>query len=327
MGYKIFVTPRSFGKINPKPYEMLEAEGYKIIKNPYDRVLTEEEMIHEIKDIDGIIVGIDPLNSRVLKHAKKLKVISKYGVGTDNIDLDYANKAGIIVTRTVGANSEAVADYAIALMLGVARRIVFVDKKCRNLNWNSEVSLDVWGKTLGIIGLGKIGKGVAKRALGFNMKIFVYDSYIDEEFAIHNNLEYAPLDKLLKESDFISLHAPLTADTMNMISFEQFEMMKKTAVILNTARGGIINEDALLKALNEKRIWGAGIDVFEEEPPKRREFFELDNLIIGSHCASSTFDAINNMGVMAVQSIILNMPNTKNSRPQMTAKGEYALNG
>jgi D-3-phosphoglycerate dehydrogenase len=304
MGYKVLVTPRSFGKTNPTPIEVLKEKGYEVIMNPYGRIMTEEEMISEIEDVDGIIIGVDPLNRNVLKHAKKLKAISKYGVGTDNIDMEYTKNAGIPVTRTVGANSDAVADYAMALLLGVARKVVLIDKECRKLNWNKITTVEMWGKTLGLIGLGSIGKGVAKRASGFNMKILAYDLYQDEEYAKANNIEYVSLEKLLKESDFISLHLPLTKDTKNLISYKEFEMMKDKAVIVNTARGGIIDEEALLWALKENKIWGAGIDVFEEEPPKNQELLKLDNIIIGSHCAASTYEAIDNMGMMAAQNLI-----------------------
>jgi D-3-phosphoglycerate dehydrogenase len=304
MGYRILVTPRSFGKNNPRPIEMLKEKGYDVIMNPYGRIMTQEEMINEIKDVDGIIIGVDPLNREVLKYATKLKAISKYGVGTDNIDTELAKEKGIPVTKTVGANSDAVADYAMTLMLAVARKAVLIDKQCRKLNWSKITTIEMWCKTLGLIGLGSIGKGVAKRASGFNMKVLAYDLYQDEEYARTNNIEYVSLEKLLKESDFISLHLPLTQETENLISYQEFEMMKDKAVIVNTARGGIIDEEALLWALKENRIWGAGIDVFEQEPPSNHELLELDNIIIGSHCAASTYEAIDNMGIMAAQNLI-----------------------
>ncbi len=304
MNIKVLVTPRSFGSSSPKPIEMLRDKGMEVVLNPYGRIMKEQEMTELIKDVDGIIIGVDPLNKEVLSSASRLKVISKYGVGTDNIDMEYAKKRGIPVTITAGANSDAVADYAFALMLGVARRVVPIDRECRKLNWKKITTLGVWGKTLGLIGMGNIGKGVAKRAAGFNMRILAYDVYRDEDFAKAYDVEYVTLEQLLKASDFISLHLPLTDDTRNLISYKEFEQMKDRAVLVNTARGGIINEEALLWALKENKIWGAGIDVFEKEPPDNQEFFELDNLIIGSHCAASTYDAVDNMGIMAAQNLI-----------------------
>ena len=311
MSYKVLATPRSFGKNNPKPIEMLKEKGYEVIINPYGRIMTEEEMIEQINDIDGIVIGVDPLNINVLKHAKKLKVISKYGVGIDNIDIAYAKGAEIPVTRTVGANANAVADYAMALLLAVGRKVALIDKECRKLNWNKITTVEMWGKTLGLVGLGSIGKGVAKRALGFNMKVQAYDLFQDEEYAKENNIEYVSLETLLKESHFISLHLPLTKATKNLISYKEFEMMKDKAVIINTARGGIIDEEALFWALKENKIWGAGIDVFEEEPPKNKELLNLDNIVIGSHCAASTYEATDNMGIMAAQNLIECLENNK----------------
>ena len=302
--YKVLITPRSFGKSSSKPLDLLKEKGYEVVQNPYGRIMTRQEMMKHIVDVDGIIVGVDPLDREVLACGKRLKAISKYGVGTDNIDVEYAKEKNIPVMRTVGANAEAVADFTFALMLAVARRIVEIDAGCRKLNWNKITSIEVHGKTLGLIGLGAIGKKVARRAAGFDMKVLAFDTFKDEVYAKENGITYVTLEELLKESDFISLHLPLTDETRNLISYEQFKMMKPMAVIVNTARGGIIDENALLWALKEKRIWGAGIDVFEEEPPKNSELLKMDNIVIGSHCAASTYEAIEKMGMMAAENLI-----------------------
>lgn len=302
--YKILITPRSFGKSSSKPLDLLKEKGYEVVQNPYGRIMTRQEMMKHIVDVDGIIVGVDPLDREVLACGKRLKAISKYGVGTDNIDVEYAKEKNIPVMRTVGANAEAVADFTFALMLAVARRIVEIDAGCRKLNWNKITSIEVHGKTLGLIGLGAIGKKVARRAAGFDMKVLAFDTFKDEVYAKENGITYVTLEELLKESDFISLHLPLTEETRNLISYEQFKVMKPMAVLVNTARGGIIDENALLWALKEKRIWGAGIDVFEEEPPKNSELLKMDNIVIGSHCAASTYEAIEKMGMMAAENLI-----------------------
>jgi D-3-phosphoglycerate dehydrogenase len=272
--------------------------------NPFGRILSKQEMIELISEVDAIIVGVDPLDQDVLSHARQLKVIAKYGVGTDNIDVDYATSRGIPITVTQGANVDAVADYTLALMLAVARRIVPIDRACRIGDWGKITTLDVSGKTLGIVGLGNIGKAVAKRAAGFDMRVLAFDVYRDEAYAARHGIEYVPFDELLRQSDFISLHAPLNDKNRYLISYEQFEWMKRTAIVVNTARGGLIDEQALLWALREERIWGAGIDVFEREPPETPELLQLDNLVIGSHCAASTVQAIENMGVLAAGSVI-----------------------
>lgn len=304
---KILITPRSFGKNNRKPIELLKEKGYEIITNPYQRIMTQEEMSAAIRDVDGVIIGVDPLNGAVLKNAKQLKVISKYGVGLDNIDLSYAERQGIVVTKTLGANSNAVADFAVALMLATARRMVYIDQECRQRNWAKVSTIQMDNKTLGLIGLGGIAKAVVKKVSGFDMKIIAYDTSPDLEYAQKHNIAYVNLETLLQESDFISIHLPLLDSTKNLISNKEFALMKQTAVLVNTARGGIIDEAALLSALKNRRIWGAGIDVFEAEPPGNDEFLKLDNIIIGSHCAASTFEAIDAMGMMAAENLITSL--------------------
>jgi len=167
---KILVTPRSFAKHDPKPLEMLREMGFEIVRNPHQRPLDEEEMTGLIKDVDGVIIGVDPLNKNVLEKATNLKAISKYGVGVDNIDLDYAKERGIKVSRTVGANFDAVADFTMCLMLAVARKITVIDRECRRNNWNKTMSIEIYGKTLGVVGTGNIGRGVIKRAKGFDIR-------------------------------------------------------------------------------------------------------------------------------------------------------------
>ncbi|WP_163536322.1 phosphoglycerate dehydrogenase [Gracilibacillus sp. YIM 98692] len=305
MSYKVLVTPRSFGKHSQEPIDLLKEKGLDIIHNPYGRIMTKDEMIEQVKDIDGVIVGVDPLDADVLKHAQKLKVISKYGVGTDNIDVDFAKQNNIPVTVTQNANADAVADYALALMLSSARKVVHIDQECRHLNWNKITTVDMHKKTLGLVGLGNIGKKVARRAQGFDMKVLAYDLFHDKAYAEESGVEYVDtVDKIFSQADFISLHLPLNEHTQHLVGAKQFEMMKSTAVIINTARGGLIDEKALFHALNEKQIWGAGIDVFEQEPPSNTELLSLNNLVIGSHCAASTVQAVDNMGIMASQNLI-----------------------
>ncbi|CAI9395184.1 Hydroxypyruvate reductase [Bacillus sp. T2.9-1] len=303
---KVLITPRSFGKHSEEASRILTAHGFEVVTNPYGRILTEEEMKKEIVDVDAVIVGVDPLNANVLAKAKNLKVISKYGVGTDNIDVDYCKTNNIPVTITRNANSDSVADFSFALMLAIARRIVEIDQSCRAMDWGKKTSIGIYGKTLGVIGTGSIGKGVIKRACGFDMDILAYDVCPDNEFAKEYKVTYVELEQLMKESDFITLHLPATPETTNLFSEKEFSMMKETAVLVNTARGELIDEDALYNVLRDKKIWGAGIDVFKKEPPEKKELLELDNIIIGSHTAASSVDAVNKMSLMAVENILAN---------------------
>lgn len=304
---KVLVTPRSFGKNSTEAFDILKDAGLEVTANPFGRILTEDEMIQNIADKDALIIGVDPVTKAVIDAAPKLKVISKYGVGLDNIDTNYAKEKGILVTITAGANTEAVADYAFALMLAAARSIVPIDKGCRKLDWSKVTTLGMYGKTLGVLGSGAIGKAVIRRAAGFNMRLLAYDIYPNQAFADQYGVTYTNPDTIYREADFISIHLPFSQETYGMIGKDQFAVMKKTAVIVNTARGGIIKEPDLCEALKDNRIWGAGLDVFEKEPPEGNPLLALDNLVIGSHCASSNFDAVNNMSLYAAKNVVTNL--------------------
>lgn len=261
--------------------------------------------MEQIKDVDGVIIGVDPLNKKVLQNAKKLKVIAKYGVGVDNIDVDYARERNIPVSITLNANADAVADYTFALMLATSRKVSQIDRACRNMQWDKITTIDVNNKTLGLIGLGNIGKKVVDRAKGFNMNILAFDLKKDDAFAKESDITFVDdIDEIFKNADFISLHLPLNNSTKYILDNNQFEQMKSTAVVINTARGGLINEKALFRALKENKIWGAGVDVFETEPPNNIELLNLDNIVIGSHAAASTVQAIDNMGIMASENLV-----------------------
>lgn len=301
---KILTTPRSYGKNMPELFEKLEAAGYEVVKNTTGGILEKEAMKQLIADCDGIIVGVDPLDAEILACAPKLRAIAKYGVGVDNIDMEYCKEHNIKVSRTVGANSEAVADYAMTLIMAVARKAVLIDRRCRRKDWGKISTRDVSNATIGIFGLGAIGKNVAKRAQGFGMKVLAYDPYWPEAYAEANGIEQADAETIFRNADFISLHLPLMESTKNFVGEKEIAMMKKDAVIINTARGGLIDEAALLAALKEDRIYGAGIDAFAHEPPEDPAWFELDNVVIGSHCAASTGGATQNMGRMATENIL-----------------------
>lgn len=301
---KILTTPRSYGKDMPELFAQLEAAGYEVVRNATGGILERAEMKRLIADCDGVIVGVDPLDAEVLACAPKLRAIAKYGVGVDNIDLEYCAARGIKVSRTVGANSEAVADYAMTLMLAVARRAVAIDRRCRARDWGKVSTRDVSGATLGLFGLGAIGKLVARRAQGFGMRVLAYDPYWPEDYARENSIARAEADEIFRDADFISLHLPLMESTRNFVGERELALMKRDAVLINTARGGLIDEAALLRALREGRIYGAGIDAFAHEPPEDPAWFELDNVVIGAHCAASTSGATRNMGRMATENVL-----------------------
>lgn len=301
---KVLITPRSFGKNNPDLFLRLERAGLEIVRNDTGGILTEDAMCRLIEPCEGVILGVDPLNANVLAHAPGLRAVSRYGVGLDNIDLAECEKRGIKVSRTLGAIDNAVADYAFAFMLAVARRLALIDRQCRQNDWSKITGLDVYGKTLGIIGLGAVGRCVARRARGFEMRILASDPRWDEDFAGSLDIVRCDVDELCEKSDFISLHCVLDESTRNLIGRKRIDLMKSRAILINTARGGLVDEDALLDALKGKRIWGAGLDVFEREPPENPLWRTLDNVIISSHCSSSTFGATELMGTLSVDHLL-----------------------
>lgn len=304
MAGKILTTPRSYGKDMPELFAQLEKAGYEVVRNTTGGILDKEQMKALVADCVGIIAGVDPLDAEVLDCAPKLRAIAKYGVGVDNIDLDYCREHNIAVSCTAGANSEAVADYTMALMLAVARRVPEIDRKCRIMNWGKVTTRDVSHATLGLFGMGAIGRHVAIRAKGFNMRIIAYDPYWPQEFADAHGIQRVEAEEIFRTADFISLHMPLMPETEGFVGEKQLEMMKQDAILVNTARGGLVDEKALLKALKEKRIYGAGLDAFAHEPPEDNDWFELDNVVLGSHCAASTWGATQAMGRMATENLL-----------------------
>lgn len=303
--FKVLITPRSFEKIKDRFEEVFKEEEIEVIINPFGRVLTEEEMKELVKDVDGLIVGIDPVTSEVLQNANKLRVISKYGVGIDNIDLEEAKRRNIVVTNTPGANSNAVAELTVGLIINVLRKINLSDKRTREGNWDRFIGNELSEKTLGVIGTGSIGKRVVELLRGFNLKVLCFDKYPDYEWALREKVFYVTLQELLEKSDVITIHVPLTNETYHMISGRELSMLKRNAVIINTSRGGIVDEEALYKFLKEGRILGAGLDVFEKEPPVDSPLLKLDNVVVTSHIGAHTEEAVINMARIAVENLVL----------------------
>ena len=305
---KVLVTPRSFGKYNREEIiELFAEKGIEIEFNPFGQIMTEEQMMECLEDKDGLIVGVDPVNEKVLSKAKKLKAIAKYGVGLDNIDLACANKKQIKVSKTVSANSNAVADYSFALLMSVARRVVEINNEAKDGNWEKTVALDVYGKKIGVVGLGAICRGVVRRAQGFEMEVYGYDIYRDDDYLRENQIHFADIDTIIKECDFISIHMPLTEETKHLFNRENLRYAKENLIIINTARGGIVDEDALYDLLKAGKIYGAGVDVFEEEPAQDSKLLDLENVVIGSHTAASTIGATEMMSMMASRNIIADL--------------------
>ena len=309
---KIFITR----KIPEPGLEILRKE-YEIEINPYDRALTKKEIIRGLKGKDGLICLLaDKIDADIINSEPKLKMIANYAVGFDNIDIKAANKRKIPVSNTPGVLTDATAEMAWALLFSVSRRIVEGDnfsRADRFKGWAPMLMLgqDISGKTLGIIGAGRIGTAFALKSKGFDMKVLYYSNSKNEKIEKELNAKKVDLEQLLRESDFISLHIPLIKSTHHLISEKQLKMMKKTAVLINTSRGPVVDEKALIKILKEKKIFGAGLDVYENEPEIPDKLKKLDNVVLQPHSASATIASRSGMAVLAAENMIMGLRGEK----------------
>jgi D-3-phosphoglycerate dehydrogenase len=307
---RILITPTSFkpdqGRTagSQAAFELLRSFSQDLVFNPLDRPLTEDELIPLLKGCSGFIAGVDFITRKAIENTQGLKVISRYGVGFDRVDLEAAKEKGIIVCNTPGANANAVADLTFALLLSIIRKVPILDRKTREGQWPRSTGIELFGKTIGILGLGAVGKAVAKRATGFSMRIIACDPVIDREYVRANSIAVVDFDTVVREADFLCLHLPLTNETRDIISADVMHSMKKGAVIVNTARGGIIDEAAAYAALKSGHLGGLGLDVFEAEPPPSSPFFELENVVLTPHTAAHTIEAVAAMAELSVKNLI-----------------------
>ncbi|RLG50608.1 MAG: D-glycerate dehydrogenase [Thermoproteota archaeon] len=305
----------------PKLYmtRLIPERGLKKIRERFEVEIWPEEapppkevIVEKVRGKDALVSLLtDKIDAEVMDASPNLRIIAQYAVGFDNIDLKAATERGIYVTNTPGVLTETVADFAFALMLAAARRVVEADRYVREgkwkVGWHPTMMLgyDVYERTLGIVGLGRIGSAVARRAKGFNMKVIYYDVRRRPELERELGVEYRPLEELLKDSDFVSLHVPLTPETRHMIGERELRMMKKTAVLVNTARGPVVDEKALYRALKEGWIAAAALDVFEKEPtPVDNPLLELSNVVVAPHIASASFETRSRMAEMVAENLI-----------------------
>lgn len=303
---KVFVT-RQIPEIGIK---LLEEKGHQVEIGPEESI-ARQELLEKVKGVEAILsVLTEKIDGEVMDSAgDQLKVIANYAVGYNNIDVEEAKKRKIIVTNTPGVLTDTVADHAVALLLAITRRIVESDKYTRAGKykaWGPKLLLggDIVGKTLGIIGLGRVGFAVAERLYkGFGMKIIYYDIKKNDQVAKKIDAQYKELDDLLKEADYISLHTVLTEETKHLINAQKLALMKPTAYLINTSRGPIVDEAALIEVLKEKKIAGAALDVFEKEPELMPGLIELENIVLTPHIASATEGTRNKMAEMAANNV------------------------
>lgn len=306
--YKVFVTARVLKK-EDKVFDYLRENGCEIVPNPcYGRGLTEEELIQNISGIDGLILGMEKFNANVISHADSLKVISRFGVGYDNVDVAAATEKGIAVTNVPGQNSESVAELTIGLMIAISRKIPAGWSMVRDGRWDIINGSELKDKTLGIVGLGRIGKSVVQKAKAFNMKVIVYDRSASKkaDYCKENNIEIVTnKEDLFMRSDYISLHAPCSDEMKNFVGTKELAMMKPTAYLINAARGGLVDEEALYECLKEKKIAGAAVDDLASLPlQKDNKLLTLDNIIVTPHMGANTFEANQRTKLMVIDNLL-----------------------
>ncbi|MCS7253628.1 MAG: phosphoglycerate dehydrogenase [Armatimonadota bacterium] len=300
----VAVTSRLCWVAGSDALQRLRDAGVEVFRPQAKGRLSGEVLVNALCDSDAVIASTEAYTREVLFHLPRLRIIARWGVGYDAIDLDAATELGIIVTYTPKFVSEAVADLAFGLMLSLARKIVDAALSIRDGKWEPRLGVGVWGKTLGIVGCGRIGMAMAKRAFGFGMRVLAYDIMPSPE-AQSLGVEFVSLERLLRESDFVSLNVPLTDLTAKMIGEREIKMMKPTAFLINTSRGGVVDEEALIKALREGWIAGAALDVYSVEPlPQDHPLRKMPNCICTPHMGTHDADAARLISELAVECVM-----------------------
>jgi phosphoglycerate dehydrogenase-like enzyme len=302
---KVLVVPAPLFQVPGRHVELLRSAGFDIAYPPQKTVLmSESEIIAALDGVSAVIAGSEPYNDRVLASAKVLRVISRAGVGSDAIVIDATVRHKVVATITPGTNHDAVAETTMALLIALARSVVHLDREVRAGRWPREPLQPIRGKTLGIIGLGRIGQSVAVRAAGFGVRMLAHENVPDMIFIRRHGIELVDLNTLLAQSDFVTLHVPLSAETRGLINRDTLARMKPGSILINTARGGLVVESDLLAALNSGHLGGAGLDVFEKEPAIGNPLFDLPNVIASPHVAGVDTQSLAEMADLAAQNVI-----------------------
>ena len=299
------------GKVDQKGLSFLKENEFKVIEIENFEIQNLKE---QLKDVDGILLRTTRLDKEILQHCDNLKIISRHGVGYDNVDLDFLNENKIALCITSTSNAVSVAEHVLSFFIYLTKNLSLSDSLVKEGNFEKRSQLpnffELYKKKVLIIGFGRIGKEVAKRCLGFDMEVYVYDPFLDNEIIIKNQCIPIEKNQGLAIADFITIHLPLNGDTKNFISQTELNVMKKKSILVNTSRGGIVNENDLCIALESKKIQGAGMDVFVSEPPESNHpFFKLDNILLTPHNAALTLECRERMSFEASQNIVFFLNN------------------
>lgn len=301
---KILIAPATLAGVDGLYLQVLRDAGFEPVFPRQPAQLTELELLEEIRGMSAVLAASEPYTRQVIDSAAALRVIARAGVGYDAVDVPAASERGIAVTITPGSNQDSVAEHTFMLILGLARKLVEQHRKIEGGQWPRQSPLPLRQRTLGIAGLGRIGKAVATRAAAFGMRVLAYDPFPDTRFAEQQRIPLVPFEPLLAESDYLTLHLPLTAESKHLMNRRTLALMKPGAFLINTARGGLVCEADLLEALLGKRIAGAALDVFEQEPPGHNPLFALENVLLTAHTAGIDTQARDDMAAQAARTIV-----------------------
>lgn len=320
---RVLVTPRSFAEYDPSLRTELEAAVDDVLYNDKGRALRAEELMQMLADRDGLIAGLDEINRAAIEAAPRLKVIARYGVGVDNVDLQAASERGVIVTNTPGANAFSVAELTIGLMLALARSIPHADRSTKSGRWPRLSGRSLAGKTIGLIGLGSVGREVARRLTPFDCTLMAFDPLVEPEQARSLGVEWVNRGALLEEADILTLHCPLTPQTHDMVDSEFLTSMKTGALLINTARGELVDESALAEALASEQLGGAALDTLRQEPPAPdNPLLNFDQVIVTPHTGAHTDGAANAMGRLAVADCLAVLSGNEPEHPVVNSAGK-----
>jgi D-3-phosphoglycerate dehydrogenase / 2-oxoglutarate reductase len=302
---KVLVTPIHLAKLQDTPYlHALREAGFEVAFPSKYGVLTEDELIRDLDGVAATLASMERYTPRVFAARPELRAVARVGVGYDAVDVPAATQHGIAVTITPGTNQDAVAEHTFALMLALAKDVVPQHCATKVGQWPRRATLPLRGTALGLLGLGRIGKAVATRGAAFGMKLLAHEPYPDSEFVAKYNVTLLPLDDVLRQADWVSLHVPMSAEAQHLVCKKTLALMKPTAFLINTARGGLVCEADLVEALKEKRIAGAGLDVFEKEPPGETPLGGFDNVVLTPHAAGVDLKSRDDMALSAARSIV-----------------------
>ncbi|MBP2636136.1 MAG: Phosphoglycerate dehydrogenase [Firmicutes bacterium] len=305
MGKRVLVTALSFRR-SMEGLTLLRDNGFEVVLSPYERPLQETEMLAQIEGISAIVAGNDAITEKVIAAGvPNLKIIARCGVGYNTINVAAAQRYEVAVTTTPGANTRSVAELTLGLMISLARDIPQLNNRMHSGAWAKSVGTELGGKTLGIVGTGNIGSEVIKRAVAFDMKIIAFDMRKRRDLVDKYGDIYRPLGEVFSEADFLSLHVPAIPETINMVNQNTLKLMKRSAYLINTARGELVVESDLVKALQTGVISGAALDTFAAEPLQQdSSLFTLGNVILTPHIGASTGESSNRVGIMAAEEVI-----------------------